>query len=83
MNTDLSEINLELKKFDEDLSKKKQYIIFNKIDLLSSEDLNIIKNEVYKSYEKKDVFFTSTVNNKGIEELKKYIYNELEKLNTN
>jgi ethanolamine utilization protein EutP (predicted NTPase) len=49
---------------------------------LSSEDLNIIKNEVYKSYEKKDVFFTSTVNNKGIEELKKYIYNELEKLNT-
>ena len=83
VNTDLSEINLELKKFDEDLSKKKQYIIFNKIDLLSSEDLNIIKNEVYKSYEKKDVFFTSTVNNKGIEELKKYIYNELEKLNTN
>ena len=65
------------------MSKKKQYIIFNKIDLLSSEDLNIIKNEVYKSYEKKDVFFTSTVNNKGIEELKKYIYNELEKLNTN
>ena len=81
VNDDLAEINLELKKFDENLSRKKQYIIFNKIDLVSDEDLNIIKKEIYKTYEKEDVFFTSTVNNNGVEELKKYIYNELEQLN--
>ena len=39
VNHDLSEINLELKKFDENLSRKKQYIIFNKIDLISYENL--------------------------------------------
>ena len=83
VNDDLAEINLELKKFDENLSRKKQYIIFNKIDLVSDEDLNIIKKEIYKTYEKEDVFFTSTVNNNGVEELKKYIYNELEQLNAN
>ena len=83
VNDDLAEINLELKKFDENLSRKKQYIIFNKIDLVSDEDLNIIKKEIYKTYKKEDVFFTSTVNNNGVEELKKYIYNELEQLNAN
>ena len=83
VNDDLAEINLELKKFDENLSRKKQYIIFNKIDLVSDENLNIIKKEIYKTYEKEDVFFTSTVNNNGVEELKKYIYNELEQLNAN
>ena len=83
VNDDLAEINLELKKFDENLSRKKQYIIFNKIDLVSDEDLNIIKKEIYKTYEKEDVFFTSTVNNNGVEELKKYIYKELEQLNAN
>ena len=50
---------------------------------MSDEDLNIIKKEIYKTYEKEDVFFTSTVNNNGVEELKKYIYNELEQLNAN
>ena len=49
VNDDLAEINLELKKFDENLSRKKQYIIFNKIDLVSDEDLNIIKKEIYKT----------------------------------
>ena len=67
----------------QNLSKKKQYIIFNKIDLVPVEDLNIIKKEIYKVYDEEDVFFTSTVNNNGVKELKKYIYNELERLNTN
>jgi len=74
---DLSEINLELKKFDEDLINKKQYIIFNKIDLISNKNLNIIKEHIYKIHDKNEVFFTSAVNNDGIEELKKYIFKVL------
>ena len=79
-NDDLSEINLELKKFDKNLINKKQYIIFNKIDLISSENIDIIKKQIYKIYDKNEVFFTSTVNNDGIEELKKYIFNVLKRL---
>lgn len=83
IDNELSEINLELKKFDKNLSKKKQYIIFNKIDLLPKKDLDVLKEEIFKKYDKNNVFFTSTVNNSGIDELKTYIYRELNKLKTN
>ena len=78
---ELSEINYELEKFDEELSKKTQYIIFNKIDLLSSNQLVDIKNMIYKEYNKNKVFFTSAVNNNGIKELQNFILSELKKLN--
>lgn len=83
IDNELSEINLELKKFDKNLSKKTQYIIFNKIDLLPKKDLDVLKEEIFKKYDKNKVFFTSTVNNSGIDELKTYIYRELNKLKTN
>ena len=83
IDNELSEINLELKKFDKNLSKKKQYIIFNKIDLLPKKDLDVLKEEIFKKYDKNNVFFTSTVNNSGIDELKTHIYRELNKLKTN
>ena len=80
INIDLIEINHELEKFDKNLINKKQYIIFNKIDLLSKNDLDCIKEKVYTIYEKEDVFFTSTVNNIGINELKNYISRKLKDL---
>ena len=83
IDNELSEINLELKKFDKNLSKKTQYIIFNKIDLLPKKDLDVLKEEIFKKYDKNNIFFTSTVSNSGIDELKTYIYRELNKLNTN
>ena len=83
IDNELSEINLELKKFDKNLSKKKQYIIFNKMDLLPKKDLDILKEEIFKKYDKNNIFFTSTVSNSGIDELKTYIYRELNKLKTN
>jgi len=83
IDNELSEINLELKKFDKNLSKKTQYIIFNKVDLLPKKDLDVLKEEIFKKYDKNNVFFTSTVNNSGIDELKTYIYRELNKLKTN
>ena len=46
-------------------------IIFNKVDLISSDDLTALKSKIYEEYNKDRVFFTSTINNNGIEELKK------------
>ena len=77
ITNELNEINLELEKFDIKLREKKQYIIFNKIDLISEKDLKKIKKNIYKIYNKDIVFFTSSVNNKGIEDLKKYLSNQL------
>ena len=77
ITNELNEINLELEKFDIKLREKKQYIIFNKIDLISEKDLKEIKEDIYKLYNKDVVFFTSSVNNKGIEDLKKYLSNQL------
>ena len=79
VSSELAEINQELSKFDEELSKKTQYIIFNKVDLISSDDLTVLKSKIYEEYNKDRVFFTSTINNNGIEELKKYILKELSK----
>ena len=79
VSSELAEINQELSKFDEELSKKTQYIIFNKVDLISSDDLTVLKSKIYEEYNKDRVFFTSTINNDGIEELKKYILKELSK----
>ena len=80
---DLIEINKELKSFDNNLAEKKQYIIFNKIDLVSKENIEIIKTEIYKIYNEEEVFLTSTVNNEGIDELKKYILKKLNDLKSN
>ena len=77
ITNELNEINLELEKFDIKLREKKQYIIFNKIDLISEKDLKKIKENIYKIYNKDIVFFTSSVNNKGIKDLKKYLSNQL------
>ena len=73
ITNELNEINLELEKFDIKLREKKQYIIFNKIDLISEKDLKKIKENIYKIYNKDIVFFTSSVNNKGIKRLKKIL----------
>ena len=55
-NKELQEINNELKSFDNELGKKKQYIIFNKIDLISKENMNIIKKKFIKHIRKKRYF---------------------------
>jgi len=83
VNKELQEINKELESFDNDLSKKKQYIILNKIDLISKENVNLIKKEIYKTHNKEDIFFTSTVNNEGVKELMNYISKKLNELKNN
>ena len=80
INKELNEINLELEEYDKDLRNKEQYIVFNKIDLLDKLALERIKEEIYKIYDKKTVFFTSTINNIGIDILKKRILELLKEI---
>jgi len=80
IDKELNEINLELEEYDKDLRNKEQYIVFNKIDLLDKLALERIKEEIYKIYDKKTVFFTSTINNIGIDILKKRILELLKEI---
>ena len=78
---DLTSINAELEKFDDKLANKRQYLIFNKIDLLGDEEFENKKKIILKLYKEKDVFFTSAVGNMGIEDLKKKLFYEIKKHN--
>ena len=80
IDKELNEINLELEEYDKDLRNKEDYIVFNKIDLLDKLALERIKEEIYKIYDKKTVFFTSTINNIGIDILKKRILELLKEI---
>ena len=78
---DLTSINAELEKFDDKLANKRQYLIFNKIDLLGDEEFENKKKIILKLYKEKDVFFTSAVGNIGIEDLKKKLFYEINNYN--
>ena len=78
---DLTSINAELEKFDDKLALKRQYLIFNKIDLLGDEEFENKKKIILKLYKEKDVFFTSAVGNMGIEDLKKKLFYEIKNYN--
>ena len=76
---DLTSINNELEKFDVKLANKRQYLIFNKVDLLDSREFEEKKKYILNYYDEKEVFFTSAVGNIGIEDLKKKIFYEITK----
>tara|TARA_B100000959_G_scaffold277894_1_gene335254 strand:+ start:25 stop:1008 length:984 start_codon:yes stop_codon:yes gene_type:complete len=66
-------IRNELSKYDKNILKKKEIIIFNKLDLVNmnsiNEKLKEFKNKIKKSYE-----ITSLVSNQNFEKIKKTIY---------
>ena len=76
---DLTSINNELEKFDVKLANKRQYLIFNKVDLLNTREFEEKKKNILNYYDEKEVFFTSAVGNIGIEDLKKKIFYEITK----
>ena len=78
---DLTSINKELQKFDDKLANKKQYLIFNKIDLLDNKKFEKKREIILELYKEKDVFFTSAVGNIGIEDLKKKLFYEIKNHN--
>ncbi len=66
-------IRNELSKYDKNILKKKEIIIFNKLDLINmnsvNEKLREFKNKIQKNYE-----ITSLVSNHNFEKIKKTIY---------
>ena len=74
---DYLKINEELKKYSKELSKLKQIIVANKLDYYGAEE-NFI--EFKKKLGRKKVIKVSAINGEGINELKKAIFEVLEKL---
>lgn len=77
---DYNVINKELKKYDENLSKTKQIVVFSKCDLLEENVLNE-RIETFKKKNKLDeIFCISSYTRDGVEELKKKILENLKKI---
>ena len=72
-------INLELKKFDEELSKRKQILVLNKSDLVNQNYTDNVKND-FLNKNLKDIYVISTITQQGINELLNYIYSIIDNI---
>jgi len=78
-------INKELAAFSKDLAKKEQIVVINKADVMSEEQEKELRKELKKSIGKKQRFILypqaiSGATRKGIDELKNYLFQELQKI---
>ena len=69
-------INEELKKHDEELAKRYQVVVLNKIDAVDETKIAEIKSE----FENADVFLISAVTQKGIKELLNFLYKKVDEI---
>lgn len=69
-------INEELKKHDEELAKRYQVVVLNKIDAVDEAKIAEIKSE----FENADVFLISAVTQKGIKELLNFLYKKVDEI---
>ena len=76
---DFFKINEELKKYSEKLSKRKQIIVANKIDIMQDENLYLELEKVAKE-KQMEIFKISAATNEGISELIKHVANVLKTL---
>ncbi|MEC7885463.1 MAG: Obg family GTPase CgtA [Pseudomonadota bacterium] len=83
-NIDYSEImsniestNDELSEFSNSLIEKKQYIIINKIDSIDDSNLEEIKSDLSKYYNKDEIFYISAITREGIDILRKELFKSL------
>ena len=73
---DFYKINEELKKYSEKLSKRKQIIVANKIDIMQDESLYLELEKVAK-VKQMEIFKISAATNEGISDLIKHVANVL------
>ena len=72
---DFDTINKELTLFSKEIYSKKNFLVFNKIDLWESENIETFKHHLIKfftekkGFSKEDIFFISCLNNDGIKSL--------------
>lgn len=74
-------INEELRLFDAELSSRQQIEVINKIDLLSEEELQAVKDLAQK--EGREIFFISAKEGTGLEELVRKMWELRNELETN
>lgn len=70
-------IQNELKKHDPSLLKKKQLLVLNKLDLLSKDEFNSVKEKFKKK--KLNPIFISAVTKQNLDSMLKYLFKMLEK----
>ena len=69
-------IRKELSKYSNNLLKKREIIIFNKIDVVKTDEINEKLNYFKKKVNKK-IYQISVVQNKGLSNLKKILVNHV------
>ena len=69
-------IRKELAKYSDNLLKKREIIIFNKIDVIKTEEINE-KINYFKKKIKKNIYQISVIQNKGLSNLKKILINNV------
>jgi len=67
-------VRKELSKYSNKLIKKREIIVFNKIDMISEEEINE-KINVFKKELKKNIYTISALKNKGLKTIKKILVN--------
>lgn len=77
---DYKVINDELKSYSEELTFVKQIVVFSKCDLIDETTLQERLKKFEKVYKIKDYLLLSSVTNKGVENLKKKILENLKKI---
>ena len=77
---DFEVINCELKKYNAELGKTKQIVVFSKCDLLEKEDLNAKIEEFVKKTGVKDYMTISSYTFEGVDDLKKKVLENLKKI---
>ncbi len=74
-------INIELEKFDKELSKREQIIVLNKCDAVKDDKAEEIKKQFENELGiKNDIFVISAATRHGIKELLDYLYIKLDSL---
>jgi len=71
-------IRKELSKYSNDLHKKKEIIVFNKIDIINTNKINE-KINFFKKKIKKNIYKISVAQNNGLSTLKKLLINNVYK----
>jgi len=63
------QVRIELKKYSKELEKKKEIVVFNKIDLINKDEINY-KLTKFKKRIKKNVLLISTLDKTSLSEIK-------------
>ncbi len=72
------QIRNELSKYSKNLLKKKEIIIFNKIDIINNDEIDE-KITIFKKKIKKKIYKISIAQNKGLKDIKKLVVNNVYK----